>query len=676
MIAGESSVPRILVVPEEFIRRSRSLRLLAAWTAYLGFIVLAALALSVLHAPITQGRAILLLLLGFAPALGCAWMLRGGPPLPGGSKNRLIYALAVILALLAFAIYACQWAVAWIKPDLTWDGNGCHIPTIHFWMLKGYVHWITPGASEWTERINSAWNATPKCAHVVHFLFLQATGLKELDNALNLLFLPMGALAVYCLARFFGADRPLSSIVACLYILAPVNVAQGVTAYVDSSTASLFISYMSLGAIACAMLSRGSIPWRLAIPLGCAFGLALSVKITGYAFAPLGAMLLMLRCLRTAASLPAIRKAFLKRSGAWLGCTLLIGGCVGCYWSIRNFTHTGNPVYPIGLSVGSSQVLPGPSYAELNEAVRKTAIAAGVDDMPRMLHAPYVWLQGLGNWPESIQKYDSREGGLGFTWLCGGVLGLCTWAALAIGNRRKPGAVPFCDADRLPALWFLIALSIFVFLLRPGNSSPRHTLWLHGLGLPVFAWAFHYLREVKLGRITPVLAIWLFGCVGIALFEAAYALFFASTSCYIAPHMRPDFASHPRAAARSFIWYDPAGYIFPESSGILFRDAIAHPMPVALVSCHNSKTILFMGQLCQPIGVRPIYFISTETASNPFALADFLARRGIRYVIHDDIEFDAQTLEQAASARESMGRIYRIYAVGPWPSFVQDPPAS
>ena len=330
-----------------------------------------------------------------------------------------------VLVILTALVYIILWLLAYALPDYSWDGLWYHNPTMHFWALKGYPHWITVDYSEfWSGTVDPNWNAYPKGVELLGFILVRATGMVRLLNAIQLPILPLGVLAVICLARFFRAPTGFALASGLLFVFIPVNIAQSSTTYVDIATASFYMAVMVMTAVILREVRRNTIPWRMMPALGCALGLAISAKGTGMVLIPLVSGILLfgffLRVIRnrTRGMAMDLGGKFLLRGILFIMILIMIGIVIGGFWQIRNYIHTGNPFFPVELKIFGMTIFSGVSV-ETQFPVPHIQKMSGTENWPQLKRIAYNWMEGFGNWHSAVIRYASHSGGLGFLWLFG-----------------------------------------------------------------------------------------------------------------------------------------------------------------------------------------------------------------------------------------------------------------
>lgn len=606
------------------IRINSFTRLLAALGIFLAFQQVAMIGLSLAQIVITQGFAIASLGLGALLGLAAWFWLQPGQPEPGRDARRwekwVFGGLCVLLGL----VYLALWYVAYLTPDLTCDGTAYHIPTISLWAHQGYIYWIDPNF-----QLETLVNGYPKAVELTGFVLIRATGLSELANTLNLIFLPLGVLSLTSLARSLGASKPLALFAGCLWVLIPVNLFQATTAYIDSAYGSLAIAFIAMLVAVQQQLRAGqALRWRLVPALGSVAGLTLAAK--GSAGLLVGAGFLVLL---TAALLSRILAGAADRGLFWRAILValtagVIALAVGGFWYVRNYVKTGTPLYPVGLKVGGQVIFPG---ATVSDALWE------VGNTPEFMKSwgfkeriSYTWTQtlvyrqaGVASWPESMMGVDSRIGGLGFLWLVGCIPALLyVLVSSLVHPRQRP--------ERL-SIWLVLGVVGIAFAGSPMNWWARYTVWLYALGLPALALALSDLSAARRWWLAPIW-LWVIFSLGLGLYEGGLAFNRTLRDAY--PGYWP-----PRniKAWLPTAWHWPDGYLFPETRGTWLDRVMASNGPIAVGPLwgnapggrlqHN-----IFGQLSLPIGQRELLFIPANVTVDTFR---YLKQHKVLYIIWD-----------------------------------------
>jgi hypothetical protein len=521
------------------------------------------------------------------------------PPSPLPRWTWLFFAYGLV-------VYALLWLLAHALPDLSYDGNTYHLASIGMWSLAGRIHWIQEPLGD------ACWmNGHPKAGEVLAFLLTRATGDGHWVTALNLMFLPLGAVGIALLSRRLGASRGLAPAAGVAFLLLPVNLAQSSTTYVDSAFACCAAAALALALYLWSERHReGGVGLGEIAQLGIAVGLAAGIKQSGLVLAlPIFAL--------TAGTLwagrPGPASPRLVRAAGLLLALLAVAAVCGGYWYGRNWVMTGSPLYPGGLQVAGRTIFPGPRASALIGGAERDEVAEG--RLPRFLpvRLAYVWAQGLSAYPRSELDYDSEQGGLGLLWPLACLPALVVLCARALRRRSPP------PRDLVLALTALVVLA---FLGTPMNWWARFTVWIYALGLPCFAVLWTELAA-RPGRSWG--RFWAGACLVLLVLESAYCVAHLVESDKQTPL---SFRSSPGALFRRSSWQWPAqGFpLFPPETAA-FPQILPPTVPVAVGPGVNGRMV---GQLCVPLGVRPIMAL-TEDCS-PAALQQARAR-GFRYLL-------------------------------------------
>jgi hypothetical protein len=271
------------------VLQERSFRFLAGYSIVLASAQVGCIALSL--AKIVISQAVAILVVAASVAAGCAYAVRvrsgnAAPADQGALPWRKLLGLPLVVLSVAGSVYILTWIAAWTKPDLSWDGNSYHIPMIHMWALRGYIHWIKfdydPGVG-WTFFLQWLCNGYPKGAETIAFLLVRAVGASNPVNTSNLVFLPMGVAGVVVTSRAVGASRAAAYTAGFAFGLVPVLVSQGNTAYVDAALANTIAGLVGCLSVVLAEIRRDRPPTLLLLPMGSAIGLAAASKSSGLA---------------------------------------------------------------------------------------------------------------------------------------------------------------------------------------------------------------------------------------------------------------------------------------------------------------------------------------------------------------------------------------------------------
>ena len=689
-------VPALLIeetatVSERFAAcPDRLFQLICGYVVFLASIQFLTLGLSVLQVRISQAMAIGILVVALLAGRAQSRLMKPPPlePRPWNEARTPGRKTTAILVLIALGFYALFWLRAYLKPDMTWDGNAYHIPPINFWAIKGYVHWVEPdlglsnhGLERWIDglrgQIPRFWNGFPFGVEVCAFILVKAFGTGNMLNTVNLVYMPLGVFSIIYLARVLGVRRSLACLPGAAYIMLPVNVQQASSIMIDAGVAACVLAFLAILTQIMRRFRGAQIPWKTAVPLGGSIGLMIGSKLTGVVNTVMGLSILAIYIMVAlwvmrrrgtpvppGAVAPPSKRRLLFSMVALLLLAGIVSVAVGGYWPARSYLKTGNPLWPAPVHIAGHEIFPG-DYPLHAESERKA------------FPITKLWLQsGVGKdrekWPSTLREHSNWNGGIGFLWILGCVpaaVVLIAWSvadhlrALFLRGRRT---LPF--ASHLP-LQLLMAIGFFV--LVASASKIRYSLWIFGIGLPCFALMLQYAFQMGRYLATPwkwLPRLWAAACIGILLFEGFYCLTWWSTRSYAWAYSNkwPRFSENPIRAARSIVWHDPIGYIFPEISTTIFDRVLSGSEPVAIGEIRTGgSSVLMLGQLCLPTGARPVHLLDHDTANNPEALADYVKSRRIRFVVWDWRIPVPKTLDALAVSDTGVPTLFRVLEFDP-----------
>jgi hypothetical protein len=403
----------------------------------------------------------------------------------------------IILIVLCVVMVVLEVYIGYRIPELSWDGNTYHLPTVKFWETRGYIHWID------TDYLIRSVNGYPKGAESIIFLFSTAIHSYSFSNTINVLFIPLGVSGIILIASMLGVPFIYSILSGFLFVLVPININQSITTYVDSAYASCAI--FSIAILLYAVFSQKNI--FSAILPGVALSLAISVKSSGIGLAGICGIALILDAFRVWRKNRNLINFLIPIT------VLIIITIGGGYWYIRNYIHTGSPLYPVGLTISNFVIFPGYSTSRaISEKINTPEI---LRNLPMSLRVLYTWCQGFFEWPTSVRYYpDTRIGGLGFLWIIGCVPSVI-YSLLAVKKSEKR--------------WIFYVLTGIVsidFLLTPMNWWARYSVWIYALGLPSFAFLLsHSLKNksIQSGALKKLPTIFIIFMIILAAFEGTYS---------------------------------------------------------------------------------------------------------------------------------------------------------
>ena len=610
--------------PETWFRR------LSGGLVFLALVQVLTIALSLAHIIISQAVALAILAASAAGAWGFNRLFRrfpepgsNGIPAPSPLAPILRGVIPVLLALLGLTVL-----VAYFHPYLFGDCLIYHLPAVHYWGEKGFVHWIAPQPLKpfFTDLFI---NGYPKAAELMGFVVIQATGIAGLVHLLNAWFLAIGISGTAFIAASLGASAEASLTAGLLFALAPVHIQQLNGTYVDSAFASAVVALLAV-LVRLAAGTRGRFAsWPETVVFGAGAGLALGLKSSGLLPAGVaGAAAVIVIGLRRR-SLPAeSRRAANLRTWAWIPVVFLISALVGGYWYARNLVHTGNPAYPMTMKIGDLGRSAKSADFILNKAANTPPPIRGWPDWKRVA---YVWMQGgPAHWPYSVCSASGRLGGLGLLWLLG-CLPAVTLACLA-GKKSVPS-----PGLRRARITLLISAAL-VFLLTPMHWWARYTAWLLGIGLPFLVLVLDKYWESR-GR--KWIAAWAILLAAVFLVETAAGIMWLAGASGIDWYGgQAAFPAERKIGFDRLTWSRPFMTIDETRRGAAYRRLKGDFKPVLLGPLNQQRVLsppmtAMFGTICDPLGRRRVFVTDFPHLQDLRKLRRFLRENKIRYAIWD-----------------------------------------
>ena len=393
--------------------------------------------------------------------------------------------LRLLRALPYAAAVACLFPLlsACFLPIIAYDAIAYRLPVIAQWLDAGHIAWVSSD--------DPVRNGYPLGQEAVSALVAAASGSLRFASVTSYLFIACAAIALFWLARVCEVRAVVARACVAVFLLVPMLILNAPSAYVDAAFASACVCLFCSAA-----LCTAAAPW-LWLTAGMAAAHVLALKGTGLPFVVLIVGLCALRAL--------VRR--LRPSLAALG-AFVFAAAPGLFWPLRNIVNTGNPLWPIRVSFGGKELLPGVGSAEqiLDVAANTPAPLASHSPAVRVL---LTWLQ----WRGPAFEFDYRLSGLGYAWIYIAVPALLwllyrLWREPSLRARHAPIA-------------FVSLLTAACFALQPMAWWSRYTLWLWGAGALAIGCQLELtLRERKL-RMLQVCTLAL--CL-VPIGEAAYAL--------------------------------------------------------------------------------------------------------------------------------------------------------
>jgi len=228
-----------------------------------------------------------------------------------------------------------------------------------FPMGSDALHYHLPVAVEWMQRgrldltVGLTHESFPENGMIVPFL-MAYSGMEWLFNTAQLGNALLVGLAIYGLSGAARIGHGASIAAACIAAAVPMVVFQSVSGYIDLYAASFWLT--GLLAITWAT-RRGCEPSRrhLLVLAGLSSGIALGSKSTYLVLVPM----LVLVVVGVVWLGTRLKHARLRRAA--VAGMIFAGACLPCsfFWLARGAVQAGNPIYPVGVYVGTQQVLPG-----------------------------------------------------------------------------------------------------------------------------------------------------------------------------------------------------------------------------------------------------------------------------------------------------------------------------
>jgi hypothetical protein len=400
---------------------------------------------------------------------------------PPARLVRLMLAGLPIASMIAFWV---PLLTATLLPIIAYDAIAYRLPVIAQWLDAGRIAWVSSD--------DPVRNGYPLGVEAITALVAAASGSLRCAGTTSYLFVAAAAAAIFWLARVCDVRPFVARAAAASFLLVPMLILNAPSGYVDAAFASACVCLFCTAALCVASAP----PW-IFLAAGMSTAHVLALKGTGLPFAVLVVGLCVLRALiqRRSPSLHAL--------GAFA-----LSALPGLFWPLRNVINTGNPLWPIRLSLGGKELLPGVGTADqiLDVAGNTPALLASHAPATRVL---LTWLQ----WTGPALDFDYRLSGLGFAWL---FIAVPSLLALAYVVWRAPSS-----RARHAPIGFVLLLTAACFALQPMAFWSRYTLWLWGVGALAIGCLFELLLRARAGGFQRLYAlIWL----SVMVIEAGYAL--------------------------------------------------------------------------------------------------------------------------------------------------------
>lgn len=479
------------------------------------------------------------------------------------------------------------WIVAWLRPIYDWDGLYYHIPAIHGWMRAGHIAWVQAGPDI------PYVNGYPMGMEALSFLGATVLGTDRLLDAANLLFWPIGAFALYVVARRLGSAKGWSLATAAALSGVPILIAQSTTAYVDPAFGCAMIALFAAGL---ELLRRPHA--SNGVLMGMCVALVIATKGLGIPFALF--VLVGVLVFGSIGRSPGARRGLV---GA-LCVSAALGVLFGGGWVLRNVLETGNPVHPVEIRLGAWTLVEGidvRDHIEIN-------MPPWLSEAPAPVRALQSWIQ-----PQAPITHYGATSGLGFVWV---IAGLPAILALIVDGLRRRG-LDTRHFHRARPFLFLFAVALAIFLWQPGNWWARFTIWLHAIGLPCFALVM--TRSYRTGGLASRRAMGVLCTLLVAILLTESSL--ATRGQWI-DGLRDPQGMH---------YYSSAEYVFPGIETQPGFDQLLQSPRIARSEL-SRWGVLLGGVLAQPAGAREIVMLPVDPSGVDIAE---LYRQGYQIVLWD-----------------------------------------
>jgi hypothetical protein len=249
-------------------------------------------------------------------------------------------AMQVAVACLVLALIIGALA----EPSTMFDTLAYHMPMVVEWMQSEQ---LTPFYLPSADYSNSYF---PGNGQLLYLWSLAPLRSDLLVNCTNLALWALFALALMDALKLVGVTDTTATTIAVTSVLTPVALSQAIDQSLDVAMAAFFA--LSLGHL---MRLRRSMRVRDAALSGLSMGCVLGVKYSGPAY-----VLILLTLLL---AIVVERRRTLQHDNRRAAAILVAGAgmlALGGFWYVRNYVLTGNPVYPMRVSIASWVVFPGP----------------------------------------------------------------------------------------------------------------------------------------------------------------------------------------------------------------------------------------------------------------------------------------------------------------------------
>jgi len=361
---------------------------------------------------------------------------------------------------------AWRFAIALRTPPLDWDGLGYHLVSVAAWTREHAVVAV-PAISQA--------DAYPRAVELLATAVVSFDGGRgRLVDAVQLVAVPMGVLAVAAAARWAGRTSATAILSGCLFGLTPVVLAQLSTAYVDVVAAAAVLSgwYFVAAGVPVGPMPPHRSRARLLVG-GVAMGLAVGSKATMLLPGLLGLIVVLAVTMdanahgRLVPELGVAGGGPHRRARRAAGLVAAFAGpmlLIGAPWYVWNVVRFGNPTHPFDVGLGPLTLVRGPGGPA-------SGILAG--QRPDTVRHLGGFLGAVAVWWEDVRGaryfYDSPAG-LGPQWTLV-MLPATVWVIAMTWSRRAR------SASRRITFGYLLPVVVCA-VVTPG-------LWWARLSLPI-----------------------------------------------------------------------------------------------------------------------------------------------------------------------------------------------
>jgi 4-amino-4-deoxy-L-arabinose transferase-like glycosyltransferase len=262
---------------------------------------------------------------------------RGAEPVP----RFLLWSLAAIVA--SYAIFALDVATSYPEG---FDAVAYHLPLAVRWIQEGSLQ--IPASGTWQL-------ALPANAEVPMMLFLAANW-QSWATIFNMVAGVLLAIGAFALGRRVGLSAPAALASTLILLTIPIVQFQFFRAYVDLFATAFFIAALSLLLVGQEVQARSL--WLFLVLAGLACGIAIGSKpvflFYGGLFGLAGLYVIFRRTTRD------------PRRRAFVATAFVLAILAPCsFWLWRAFLSTGNPLYPLEVSILGYELLPGLAPTEI-----------------------------------------------------------------------------------------------------------------------------------------------------------------------------------------------------------------------------------------------------------------------------------------------------------------------